>query len=337
MPKIFNDEEINFVKSLSLTSIASRLGYTVIRKGKLHSLKEMDSLMIYNDRTWYRWSGRGEKTGGSTIDFIIEFGNIIPDKDENIVTAAIKYLLEVGGYKSFSKDEIKNYVEHNYSRSRTDNETYEKKEMQLPEKNPYGYKRAYGYLIKKRGLSADVINYFVRNKLLYEDAEHHNIVFCGYDKDKNIKFATKRGTCDIDGKRYRGDVAGNDKNYGVNIVNKNSDTINVFEACIDMMSYCDLFCDIDKTNKLALSMLSDAPLETFLKENPQIKNINLWLDNDEPGREAAEKIEKKYIEKGFSVKKNSVPDGKDVNEYLQICNEKNLRDIPGKNNGRCCP
>ena len=335
MPKIFSDNEINYVKSLSLTAIASGLGYTVVKKGSLHSLKEMDSLMIYNDRTWYRWSGRGEKNGGSTIDFVIEFGNIIPDKDENIITAAVKYLLETGGYKLFSKGDIKNI---NYETSAiNEDKINQKKEMQLPEKNPYGYKRAYGYLIKKRGLSADVINYFVRNKLLYEDAEHHNIVFCGYDKDKNIKFATKRGTCDIDGKRYRGDVAGNDKNYGVNIVNKNSDTVNVFEACIDMMSYCDLFFDTDKTNKLALSMLSDAPLETFIKENPQIKNINLWLDNDEPGREAAEKIRKKYTEKGFFVKKNIVPEGKDVNEYLQICNEKNIRDVPAKNNSSRCP
>lgn len=40
------------------------------------------------------------------------------------------------------------------------------------------------------------------------------------------------------------------------------------------------------------------------------------------------------MEKGFAVKKNFVPEGKDVNEYLQICNEKNLRDIPEKNNRR---
>ena len=34
-------------------------------------------------------------------------------------------------------------------------------------------------------------------------------------------------------------------------------------------------------NLLALGMLADLPLETFLKENPQIKEIIFALDHDE--------------------------------------------------------
>ena len=43
----------------------------------------------------------------------------------------------------------------------------------------------------------------------------------------------------------------------------------VFEAAIDLMSYVDIFTDYE-SNKLALGMLADAPLETFLREHPQI-------------------------------------------------------------------
>lgn len=308
----YTDEELAYVKNLSLTQLAGSLGYTVVKTGAYYHLKEMDSLVIYNDRTWHRWSGKGNIKGGTTIDFLIEYGNISLNSTENIITQAVNYLLEYSGYKNLSQAEIKRFVEEKPP------EKNENKIMVMPEKNPTGYKRAYAYLIQKRGISTETINFFIKNNLLYEDAEHHNLVFVGYDRDKNIRFATKRGTCDIDGYRYRGDVKGNNKNYGVNIVNKASDELNVFEASIDMMSFCDIMNENDRTNKLALSMLDDAPLRTFLNENPNIKKINLYLDNDEPGREAAKKIKIKYQEKGYDVKNYIVPEGKDINEYLLI-------------------
>lgn len=70
-------------------------------------------------------------------------------------------------------------------------------------------------------MSQQIVDYFVRDlKILYEEKEHHNLVFLGKDKDGIVRYATKRGTADIYGKKYRGDVAGNDKNYGINIVNE---------------------------------------------------------------------------------------------------------------------
>ena len=41
-------------------------------------------------------------------------------------------------------------------------------------------------------------------------------------------------------------------------------------------------------------MLSDAPLETFLEEHPQITSIRFCLDNDVPGRKATEELTEKY-------------------------------------------
>lgn len=309
----YNEEELNFVKSISLTHLASSMGYTVIKRGHYHILKEMDSLTIYNDRTWYRWSGKGDRKGGSTIDFLLEFGNLSHDITKNKYLQAIEYLLEFGGYNNLDKNEVRNIIKKSENIGAAPER---KKEMIMPPKNENGFRRLYAYLIQKRGISVNTINFFIKNKLLYEDNEHHNLVFVAYDKNNEIKFATKRGTSDLNGYRYRGDVEGNDKNYGVNIVNKSSSEVNVFEACIDMMSYCDLKNDLNATNKLALSMLSDAPLETFLNENLQINKINLWLDNDEPGRNAAQRLENKYREKGFIVTNNIVPEGKDINEYL---------------------
>lgn len=245
----------------SLTQVASCLGYTPKKIGKYFTLKEMDSIRIYNDRTWYRWSHTGTHNGGTQIDFLLEFGNA------NTVPEAISQLLDLQGISPEFRAQDKVYTS-----------AHEKNEFKLPEPAK-SYRIAYAYLIKTRGLSKEVVDFFVKNKLLYEDKDFHNLVFIGKDAAGNIKYATKRGTRDLYGQKYKGDVAGNDKNYGVNIVNKNSDVLKVFEASIDCMSYIDITGDYE-SNKLILGMVEDNPLKTFLKENPNIKKIDFCLDND---------------------------------------------------------
>ena len=99
-------------------------------------------------------------------------------------------------------------------------------------------------------------------------------------------------------------------------VNVNSTELVVFEAAIDLMSYVDIFADYE-SNKLALGMLADAPLETFLREHPQITSIRFCLDGDEPGRKAAAELMRKYYELGYEVEDCPPPAGyKDYNEWL---------------------
>lgn len=70
----FTDEELAIAKSVDLCAVAESLGYTVKRIGKYHTLKEMDSIRIYNRSHWYRWSRQFDKgnNGGSQIDFLRE-------------------------------------------------------------------------------------------------------------------------------------------------------------------------------------------------------------------------------------------------------------------------
>ena len=125
-----------------------------------------------------------------------------------------------------------------------------------------------------------------------------------------------RGVFDKQGKPFKCDVTGNDKNYGFNVVNVNGTELVVFEAAIDLMSYVDIFADYE-SNKLALGMLADAPLETFLREHPQITSIRFCLDGDEPGRKAAAELMRKYYELGYEVEDCPPPAGyKDYNEWL---------------------
>ena len=90
----FTQEELAIAKSVDLTAVAESLGYTVKRIGSYHTLKEIDSIRIYNRRSWFRWSreyDRGEN-GGSQIDFLRVFAGME-------VKEAVFWLLDFAGYR----------------------------------------------------------------------------------------------------------------------------------------------------------------------------------------------------------------------------------------------
>ena len=90
----------------------------------------------------------------------------------------------------------------------------------------------------------------------------------------------------------------------------------VSESPIDLMSHTTLY-GYPTTNAVAQCGLWDGPLETYLKENPHIRDIVLCLDNDAPGRNAIQQMRKKYEGKGYSIKERLPKAGKDWNEMLQ--------------------
>ena len=74
----FTAEELALAKSVDLTAVAASLGYTVKKIGRYHTLKEMDSIRIYNRTNWFRWSREHERgnNGGSQIDFLRVFAGM---------------------------------------------------------------------------------------------------------------------------------------------------------------------------------------------------------------------------------------------------------------------
>ena len=57
----FTEEELAIAKSVDLVAVAANLGYTPKRIGNYYTLKEMDSMRIYNRSHWCRFSRRYEK------------------------------------------------------------------------------------------------------------------------------------------------------------------------------------------------------------------------------------------------------------------------------------
>ena len=178
-------------------------------------------------------------------------------------------------------------------------------------------RRVYAYLMKQRHISREVVTHFVRAGLLYEDAEHHNCVFVGRNRSGTPVFASKRGTYDRSGPGFKGDVTGSDKNTAFRLpCRPELNAVLVFEAPIDLMSYCTLHRQVT-SNAVALCGLHEGALDTYLRENPQLRHIVLCLDADEPGQSAVERLRAKYEAAGYMVQSRTPPCGKDWNEYLQ--------------------
>lgn len=303
----FTAEELAIAKGTDLCDVAATFGFTVKRVGNYHTLQEMNSIRIYNRKSWFRWSREhdiGER-GGSQIDFLKVFEGMETKE-------AVFWLLDFTGYRRAAQNEERPKLTHQAA----EKTVAEKKKFVLPAPAPDN-RYLYSYLQNERAISKETIDFFVCSGLIYEAAGYHNIVFKGNDKDGKTRFASMRGVFDRNGKTFKCDVEGNDKNYGFNVVNEDSGELAVFEAGIDAMSYADIFGRTDQ-NLLALGMLSDAPLTTFLSEHPQIHSIQFCLDNDEPGRKATEALMQKYYESGYEVEDKPPPKQyKDYNQWLQ--------------------
>ena len=233
----FTNEELAIAKSVDLTVVAENLGYTVRKIGNYYTLKEMDSIRIYDRRSWFRWSQEYKKgeNGGSQIDFLRVFVGMD-------VKEAVFWLLDFAGYHRTGDWKAKEVI--------VKKKEMERKPFLLPKAAPDN-RYLYRYLMEERHLSKEAVDWFVRAGLIYEESRYHNIVFKGNDKSGVTRFASMRGVFDRNGNCFKCDVAGNDKNYGFNVWDMGSNEIAVFEGAIDLMSYTDMYHDFE-TNKLAL-------------------------------------------------------------------------------------
>ena len=306
----FTEDELQIAKSVDLVDLAADVHIPLKKVGRVFSIEGMDSAIIFNRSTWYRYS-RG--VGGSTIDFLMYFQDMEYKE-------AVSYLLDFAGY--IRSDSAAHRTEKKIKADTDDRKPKQKEKVPfvLPKKADH-CRGLYAYLTKRRMLSSRIINHWLKHGLMYESVPYHNIVFLGKRADGKVMFASQRGIRDAYGKPFKGDVPGNDKTYGVNLINPESTELCIYEAAIDAMSDMDFRQDYE-TSILALGMVSDGPLQTILQEHPEIKTLDLCLDNDIPGRAAAKKLGRKYVLEGYEVYLRLPPFGKDHNSFLQ-CEKEN--------------
>ena len=98
--------------------------------------------------------------------------------------------------------------------------------------------------------------------------------------------------------------------------NGTSDKIFLFEAPIDMLSYISMNPHNWQQNTYAASCsVADRVLFQCLKDNPNIREVYLCLDNDEAGQKAAKRISDKLFVMGYKSE-ILTPTYKDWNEDL---------------------
>lgn len=236
--------------------------------------RDHDSLHFSNGK-WYWWS---QGKGG---------------------TSALDYLIIVEGYEF---KEACNYLSELMNVSAPVTTYYHSKpaksfELPIKDKNNDLVIR---YLCEVRKINKGIVDDFISKGMIYQSANFKNAVFVGYDGDKPA-YAFKRSIF----KNFKLDHAGSNKAFSFNYTNPNSNTLHVFEAAIDLLSYMTLLkmdeMDYTEFNYLSLAGASDKiaskseadipiALKAYLERNPNIKTIIFHLDNDKVGIGTTAKI-----------------------------------------------
>ena len=284
----YTQEQKDKARTTNLVDLLQRQGEHLKRSGAEYQWRDGSNKVTIRGNLWYH---QYEEVGGDAIDFVRKFYN-------KNYPEAMEYLLNgYGGTLSVAPPVNR-----------------EPKEFEMPLRND-NMRRVYAYLLQQRGLSREVVNAFAHKQMIYESLPHHNAVFVGYDTEGVPRHAHKRGTGSQS--TYKGNAEGCTPEYSFHW-NGTSNKIFLFEAPIDMLSYISMNPYQWQTNTYAASCsVADRVLFQCLKDNPNIKEVYICLDNDTAGQTAAKRISDKLFVQGYKTE-ILTPTHKDWNEDLII-------------------
>lgn len=215
-----SDEQIQAARDMSTCEVISAItGFSFERAGSEWKCKEHNSLRVFKDGKGWIWYSQNI-SGATSIDFLM--------KSEGYSWQQAVTTLTNGQYTPSS------YSYHK------DEQPEKPKQLNLPERTPGKYSRVYAYLMKQRCIDVEVINYCVKNEILYED-KRGNCVFVGKDDTGKPKYAMLRGTYTPDkGQAFKGEASGSNKMYGFRMDGTCETHLYVFEAPIDALSHATL-------------------------------------------------------------------------------------------------
>ena len=286
----FTDDQKQRANAVDLEDFLTRQGEKLLRSGREKRLTSDHSITVRGNE----WYDHAAEKGGCAIDFVQMFyGRSFPD--------AVTMLLNGEQGQAYRPSEQR--------------KSEPPRPFVLPEAN-HDMRRVYAYLTRTRCLDREVVSAFARMKMIYEDARYHNAVFVGFDKDGIARHAHKRGTY-TQGEPFKGNVDGCDPRYSFHHTGQ-GDTVYVFEAPIDMLSFLSLYQqDWQRHSYVSLCGVAEHALLQLLEESPQVKKIGLCLDNDKAGIKARKRLASILVGKGYSEVFSLLPHQKDWNEDLQ--------------------
>lgn len=305
----FTEEVLEKVTAINIIDYAISNGLPIYRMSSQFKLEGFGGLCIKADGTqWNCFSDDSENAKGGIIQFVQYMEKLDFRK-------AVEKLMDYANIHHEPCDQAKLLI-HQAKNAVKDSDQFE-----LPKRSE-NYRRMFAYLSKTREIDTGIIDYYVKHHKIYED-ERHNVVFCGGDRDGNIRSASLRGTfTKPDRPAFKGLVQNSNKQYPFGLEGK-SDKVLVFEAPIDLMSFQTLEKELGnlkvrtRDHYIALNGVAHIGLVHYLKEHPEIKQIVFCLDNDEAGVQSTanliDAVESQSREYEFGIK---VPTLKDWNEDL---------------------
>ena len=147
-------------------------------------------------------------------------------------------------------------------------------------------------------------------------------MFVGFDEHGVPRHGHKRGLYTM-GQSYRGNIEGSDPRHSFHYLG-GDDTLYVFEAPIDLLSYISLFPEgWQAHNYVACCGTSSIPVMEMLRQLPQLRQVYLCLDNDAAGHAASERMAALLKEHGLNAVR-LVPQQKDWNDDLKAEQENKM-------------
>ena len=282
----FTEEQKERARTTDLVSLLRSQGETLKRSGKEYEWRDGSEKVTVRGNLWYH---QYDREGGDAIAFVKRFFH-------KSYPEAVSYLLgDSEGFLQAPPIPKREPVD-----------------FHLPVKND-NMRRAFAYLMNRRGIDRGVIDAFAHHKMIYESAKYHNVVFVGYDKDGKAVHANMRGTGSES--TFKGNAEGSIPEYSFHWSGV-SEKLYLFEAPIDMLSFISMNQDNWRTHSYAAACCtSDRVLFQMLEDHPNISHVFLCYDNDGPGQKAAERTSDKLFLKGIKSE-ILAPRLKDWNEDL---------------------
>ena len=305
MPYInFTEQEKASANASSIVDYLTAHGESVERVGREYVWEAPSGKVSITGSEWF---SQYELVGGGAVNFVQKFfGLSYPD--------AVRSLLG-----SNAGEEVIG--------ERKPPSIKPKKPFELPEKHT-DMRKVYGYLMYERMIDRQVINRFVADGLIYEDAKYHNAVFIGNDRNGKTVHAHKRATSAKSD--FKGNLESSIAEYSFHF-DGSSEYLFVFEAPIDMLAYISMHKNgWENHSYVALCSTADRAALQMLKDNPQLKTVYLCLDNDNAGQLGCERISKAIHELGEYSVWRVPPQNKDWDEDLKALNGREA--IPAEQN-----
>ena len=189
------------------------------KAGQWWYIEGHDSLRIQGNK-WFRNS---QGIGGNAIDFLVDYYGLSPIE-------AIKKLSQDVGCSVNKKNGVK-------EKKTTRPVAPENFDPNVIAKAP-DQRRVIAYLVKSRGISADIVLAEIQKGQLFQELQTGNAIFAMVNESDVIVGAEVVGTLNFENARFKGLMAGSESGYGFTVGQKqNPRYILYFESAVDLLSF----------------------------------------------------------------------------------------------------